>query len=61
MLVKIPELSKLRNLAGSVESRLINCPPFVIFGRVGSSFVGARPFVATQDGTLPATQASEGI
>ena len=36
MLAKIPELSKLHDRGGSAESRLINCPPFAIFGRVGS-------------------------
>jgi len=43
MLAKIPELSKIHDRNGSVESRLINCPPFATFGRVGSSFGDARP------------------
>ncbi len=60
MLAKIPELSKLHDRSGSVESRLINCPPFAIFGRVGSSFADARPFFAKAGRDPAATQASEG-
>ena len=56
-LPKTPKLSNPRDRGGSVEFRLINCPPFAIFGRVGSSFADARPFFATAGRDLPATQA----
>jgi len=58
MLPKTPTLSNLRDRGGSVESRLINCPPFAIFGRVGRSFAEARPFFATA-GRDPACNSSQ--